>query len=157
MSDTMTSGAYKRLIGLTDPDAQQEMSAAEYLERFGQTANALLRNLDSSAVDTETPAKTEFGEWLRAVSPHPVEAEYKFLADRRFRADWAVPELRLLFEYDGVMHHATKAGAWRDAEKANLAQLSGWMFIRVNSASLKDGSGYAIAGCAIDLRETQKS
>lgn len=150
--DSMPSLAYRRLMGLVDPDNQREtISSAEYRERFGQTANDLLRNLDSSHVDTEPECKTEFGQWLEFVSPHPVVAEYGFLPDRKFRADWAIPELKLLFEYDGInaKAHASANGVFRDSEKGNLAQLAGWMFLRVNARSLREESGYTMAMRAI--------
>lgn len=154
MTDEMSSAHYRRLMGLSDVDTMAELDAESYRRLVEQgTANGLLRNLDSSKVDTETPAKTEFGEWLDAVSPVPVLREYRGIPGRRFRFDWFVGEpLNIAFEYDGVAHHTTQAGAWRDAEKGNLAQLAGIMFIRVNARTLRDGSGYTVANKALELR-----
>lgn len=157
--DAMTAAEYRKFCDRIDAQSniaraqfEDEMSAEEYRRKHGKTANDFLRNLDSSNVDTETPAKVEFREWLHYVSPAPVVDEYVFLPDRKFRADWAIPSLGIIFEYDGRTHHGTVAGSERDAEKSNLAQLAGWLFIRVNAASLKDGSGYVAAENAIMQR-----
>lgn len=153
MTPTLTAAEYRRLVGATPADAQVEMDAESYRRLIGGTgADGLLpqRNLDSSQVDTESPAKVEFAEWLDLASPYPVLREHRFLApERQFRADWAIEELKLILEFDGVVHHTTLRGAWRDAEKGNLAQLHGWMFLRVNSASIRDGSAYEVVERAI--------
>lgn len=127
------------------------------------TANDYLAGMEraprqhSSTVNTETPAKVEFGQWLELVSPHPVEREYRGIAGRRFAFDWAIPGLKLAFEYDGRTDHATVKGSERDAVKGNLAQLNGWLFIRLNAASLNDGSGYETAMQAFALRGVEVS
>lgn len=146
MTAEISSSDYRRLMGLIDPDAQQEMSAAEYNRLVKpKTANDLLRSLDSSHVDTEPAVKTAFGAWLDLVSPYPVLREHRGIPGRLFRFDWAIAAVLLAFEYDGVKDHATRRGSERDAEKGNLAQLAGWLFIRVNSGSLRNGTGYQMA------------
>ena len=150
----MTAEEYRAAIGAPTHDAGSEMDAAAYRRMIGASASDLLprRTLDSSNVNTESEAKVAFREWLLGVSPSPVVAEYQFDDRRRYRADWAIPDLKLLFEFDGVTHHTTITGAWRDAEKGNLAQIDGWLFIRVNARSLSDGSGYRDAVNAFAAR-----
>lgn len=154
--DTIDATDYRRLVGAPDRDLPAEMDAVAYRRMLGNPVSASdmvpRRNLDSSRVETETPAKREFAEWLECVSPYPVVAEHRFLEDRKFRADWAIPEIKLLIEFDGVVHHTGVTGAWRDAEKSNLAQIAGWMMIRVNARSLRDGSGYRDAVAAFAAR-----
>lgn len=59
---------------------------------------------------------------------------------RRYRWDYARPDLKLAIEYDGRgVGHQGIAGAWRDAEKSNEAALCGWTLIRCNAATVTDG------------------
>lgn len=153
MTDSISAAEYNAKYG-DGADEAAEMSAAEYNRRMGATtASGMLRNLDSSNVDTVTPAMEAFDTWIRATSPAPVEKEYVFLSTRRYRADWAIPDLKIIVEYDGVMHHARKSGSERDADKSNLAQLAGWLFIRVNAGTLRSGAGYTSVAAAINLRK----
>lgn len=155
-SHEITADAYLELVGAAEGPA--EITAAEFVQMRGNPMSASdlvpRRNLDSSMVDTETPAKTEFGEWLRKVSPYPIETEYCGIPDRLFRFDWAIPALMVAFEYDGInaKAHASANGVFRDSEKGNLAQLAGWILIRVNARSLREGNGYTMAERAIELR-----
>ena len=147
----LTAAEYRRQHPL--PDTSAEIDAAAYrsmVER--ETASGLLRGMEAER-NTEPTAKVEFGEWLALeAAPFAVTTEHRGIDGRQFRFDWAVVELGIAFEYDGVADHATRKGSERDAEKGNLAQLSGWMFIRVNSGSLRDGSGYEVARRAIAMR-----
>ena len=70
---------------------------------------------------------------------YSVEPEFKFLPDRRFRADWKVSknEKNVLIEYEGLSfrpatksRHTTVGGFSNDCEKYNLAQLAGYTILR---------------------------
>ena len=70
--------------------------------------------------------------------------EYKFLEDRRFRADFAIIPLLVLIEVQGgrwMEHggHNTGGGLARDYEKANLAQLAGWRSLQFTAEDVTDG------------------
>lgn len=70
--------------------------------------------------------------------------EYKFLPDRRFRADFAIIPLRLLVEVQGgrwMEHggHNTGGGLARDYEKSNLAQLAGWRYLQFTADDVSSG------------------
>lgn len=58
-------------------------------------------------------------------------AEYRFAPPRRFRADFALIEQRVMIEVDGGVwtrgRHTRGAGYVRDAEKRNLAASMGWL------------------------------
>ena len=56
------------------------------------------------------------------------EREYKFHPDRKFRADFAFPDRKLIIEVNGGIWmaksgHSTGKGIQRDYQKANAAQL----------------------------------
>lgn len=71
------------------------------------------------------------------------EAEYKFLADRRFRFDWAWVPYKIALEIDGGVwsggRHTRGAGFMRDQEKTNLAALHGWAVFRCTPQTIHTG------------------
>lgn len=66
-----------------------------------------------------------------------LEPEFRFHPERKFRADWKVNGHMVLVEYEGGLYsggkrgHSSIAGIQRDIEKANLAQILGYIVIRV--------------------------
>lgn len=72
------------------------------------------------------------------------EREYRFAPPRRFRADFAYPERKLLIEVEGGVwtrgRHTRGAGYTSDAEKYNLATVKGWRVLRFTGDMIKDGS-----------------
>lgn len=66
--------------------------------------------------------------------------EYKFLKDRRFRFDIAVPEVQLAIEFEGGIfsggRHTRGAGYSNDCKKYNLAIRHGWTLLRYSSADV---------------------
>ena len=65
--------------------------------------------------------------------------ELKFDEKRRFRFDWAIPELKLAIEYEGIFskksRHTTVSGYSTDVEKYNLATTQGWIVLRYTAAN----------------------
>ncbi len=65
--------------------------------------------------------------------------ELKFDEKRRFRFDWAIPELKLAIEYEGIFskksRHTTVSGYSTDLEKYNLATTQGWIVLRYTAAN----------------------
>lgn len=62
------------------------------------------------------------------------ELEYKFHPTRKWRADIAIPSLKALIEFDGIMsaksRHTSVTGFTNDCEKTNQAQMLGWKVLR---------------------------
>jgi len=60
--------------------------------------------------------------------------EHKFHPTRRWRADFAIPELRILIEYEGINSaksgHTTITGYTSNCEKYNQAAILGWRVLR---------------------------
>lgn len=90
-----------------------------------------------------------------------LEPEFRFHPERKFRADWRVHYLlwagndkstgtwiptRVLVEYEGGLYssgkrgHSSIAGIHRDIEKANLAQIEGYLMIRVAPSHVVSGA-----------------
>ena len=74
--------------------------------------------------------------------PEPVR-EYRAIAGRKFRFDFAWLEQRLLIEINGGTYtkgaHSTGQGIARDYEKANLAVLHGWRVLTFDGKAVKSG------------------
>jgi len=76
------------------------------------------------------------------------EIEYKFHPTRKWRFDFAVPELMLAVEYEGIYkrssdktrksRHTTVGGYRNDCEKYNEAVLLGWRVLRITADMLND-------------------
>ena len=74
-------------------------------------------------------------EQLRYCGLKPPVSEYKFLEDRRFKFDYAYPEVKLAIEIEGGIYfvtggHKSIQGLQRDLEKYNLATQNGWRILR---------------------------
>ena len=64
----------------------------------------------------------------------PFKHEYKFDKKRKFRADFHVPSMKLILEYEGIFsefsRHTTDVGYSKDTEKYNLAARNGLIVLR---------------------------
>ena len=67
--------------------------------------------------------------------------EYKFLTDRKFKFDFAIPLYKIAIEYEGGIftggRHVTALGYAKDCEKYNLAVLNGWRLLRYTIKDIK--------------------
>lgn len=70
------------------------------------------------------------------------EREYKFLHDRRFKFDIAIPEQKIAVEFEGGIfsggRHTRGKGYANDAKKYNLAAMHGWKLLRYTSADVQN-------------------
>jgi hypothetical protein len=69
--------------------------------------------------------------------------EHKFHPSRHWRFDYALPELGIAIEYEGLYskksRHTTIRGYREDCRKYNEAALLGWVLIRITNDMLKSG------------------
>lgn len=88
--------------------------------------------------------------------PTPV-SEHKFHATRRWRFDFAWPELMVACEVEGATwaggRHTRGAGFQKDAEKYGEAAIAGWRVIRVTSGMIKDGMAIELLARAIAIAQ----
>lgn len=96
---------------------------------------------------------------IRAVKlPEPVR-EFRFAPPRRWRADLAWPEQRLLLECEGGTfvrgRHSRPIGMRKDAEKYNAAVLLGFRLLRVTADMVRDGSALMTVEAAFGRKETR--
>jgi very-short-patch-repair endonuclease len=74
-----------------------------------------------------------------------VESEYQFCLDRKWRADLAIPSLRILLECDGGQFrggHRRGLALERDYEKQNRAQMEGWRILRWTNRQILTGEAF---------------
>ena len=69
--------------------------------------------------------------------------EYKFHPVRKWRFDFAIPDIRLALEVEGGTwnggRHTTGAGFMGDCVKYSEAAILGWRVIRVTGSMIKSG------------------
>lgn len=74
--------------------------------------------------------------------------EFRFDGNRRWRADFAVPEHRVLIEVDGgaFVHgrHTRGVGFQNDCDKQNAATAQGWRVFRFTPRDVKTGKAKAM-------------
>ena len=69
-----------------------------------------------------------------------IETEFRFHTIRRFRFDYAIPNIKLAIEYEGIVsaksRHSSVKGYTTDCEKYNLAVLNGWKVLRYTALNI---------------------
>jgi very-short-patch-repair endonuclease len=91
------------------------------------------------------------------------KAEYKFLKNRRFRFDFAWPDIMVAVEIEGGVfsggRHTRGMGYTRDLEKYNLATLHGWRVFRFTTQDVTTQKAIAFISAVMDnnRRELQQS
>lgn len=85
--------------------------------------------------------------------PDPVR-EHSFHPTRRWRFDFAWPDLMLAVECEGGQYtqgrHQRPAGFAGDAQKYNEAQLLGWMVLRFTGDMVRSGEAIGVIERAMD-------
>jgi hypothetical protein len=95
------------------------------------------------------------------VLPKP-ERELRFHKTRRWRFDFAWPDLKLACEVEGLVgngnkgRHQTITGAMRDMEKYEAALVDGWCVYRCHAGMIKSGRALATLELVYNLLAEQK-
>lgn len=91
----------------------------------------------------------------------PLHTEYTFHPSRKWRFDFALPDLRIAIEVEGGTYkesrHTSGKGYHEDCNKYNAAALLGWRVLRYDSTHVLKGDAYRelaillkdYSGCAI--------
>ena len=73
----------------------------------------------------------------KALGGPKLTREYRFHPERKWRFDFAIPEIRYAFEVEGGTFakggHSRGAGYAKDCEKYNTAALMGWSVFRYDT------------------------
>ena len=74
--------------------------------------------------------------------------EFRFLADRRFRFDFALLPQMVAVEIDGAVHRI-RSRFEGDREKGNLALLAGWRVMHFSPAQVRSGEALTLLHLAL--------
>ena len=93
---------------------------------------------------SESEAEFTLAAQWQADGLPPFEREYQFHPDRKFRLDFAVPQIKFGVEVEGGIWaqgaHSRPSGILRDMEKGNLLTLLGWSLLRYSAAQVRSGA-----------------
>jgi len=138
------SAAEARKLGLTPPGKKRPRSVPA-----GEAAN-----------DSEPVWLAQVRLVAAMVSPLPSKTEYQFHPTRKWAFDFAVPALKVAFEYEGIFskksRHTTVSGYTGDIEKYNAAAIDGWAVIRATAATMKSGTALIDLEMALWNRLTER-
>lgn len=123
------------------------ISAQEFLDRYAKPAPTCVKNgvadknrMPAPKLHEPTPEDLFAARWARVFPDLPLVREHPFIADRKFRADFAHLESRVAIEYQGGIWqrertgHSSGKGIERDCLKSCLAQLGGWAIFPLSPA-----------------------
>lgn len=102
---------------------------------LGGKMNFSFIHLSKAKPNTNTREKFLLGAILADRYGKELRREFRFCPNRKFRADWYIPKLNAIVEYEGVCgrgtsRHTTSTGYSNDCEKYNLAQIMGYKVLR---------------------------
>ena len=122
-----------------DPDRRKEVEAL--LNETKKTTKTDARKL-LDKLQLESLSRLFLAHWERNELP-TLTPEYQFHPTRKWRLDYALPELKIAVEIHGGTRkqgrHNRADGFAKDREKMNEAQAAGWLVIEITDVMLKEG------------------
>lgn len=111
---------------------------------------------------SQSPLEAKFESiWVREFNPEspylfPLRKEYRFHPKRRYRFDFAWPDMKVALELDGGLFlkrggHTSCSGKTRDCEKDFLAIQNGWYVIRWTAAMITTENCYKLRDVLLGL------
>lgn len=89
-----------------------------------------------------------YAEEIRKFTGLPCHTEYKFHPTRKWRADFAIPQAKLLIEVEGGTwtqgRHTRGKGYQGDLEKYNAATVLGWAMLRFTTEQFEIGQHFKV-------------
>jgi very-short-patch-repair endonuclease len=81
--------------------------------------------------------------------------QYKYLPDRKYKADFAWPGFMLAVEVDGSVHRIKERFA-EDCRRQNELKFAGWHVFRVTGAMVRSGEAIKVVLRALDWAERRR-
>jgi very-short-patch-repair endonuclease len=98
----------------------------------------------------------QFAVQLRALRLPEAQREYVFAKPRRWRFDFAWPDLMVAIEVEGGTwsggRHTRGSGFEADLQKYNTALMNGWAVLRFSGTMVKSGEAARLAVLALNMR-----
>lgn len=99
----------------------------------------------TKAPSQKSRAEERFAEvWATGGLSRAPHREYQFTPDRRWRFDFAWPEVKLALEVEGRGRHQTPAGERADCVKYNTAVSLGWRVLRYPASSIQSRTAQVV-------------
>lgn len=119
------------------------------LQGYTISGSKIQKNLIGKIVTKHFKQKSKEKDWLVwnltifcLEHGYTLYQEYKFNPDRKWKADFAIIQMKVLLEYEGVFseksRHTTAKGYTGDTEKYNSAQALGWRVLRFTAINYKN-------------------
>ena len=122
-----------------DPERRAEVEAQLNAVKPGPKTDAR-KLLDK--LQQESLSRLFLAHWERNELP-TLTPEYQFHPTRKWKLDYALPELKIAVEIHGGTRkqgrHNRADGFAKDREKMNEAQAAGWLVIEITDVMLKEG------------------
>lgn len=138
-------------VTLDSLGAEARRRAESELEKVVPGGDAFARSLGYSPVVAHIPVtvrrfprpksdgsfeRRKFRAWCKSEGiPTPTHEFHYAKPERKFRADFAWPALRILLEVQGGVYtrqaHGSISGVLKDNERSNEANIRGWCLLRV--------------------------
>lgn len=109
---------------------EADLLAAPRTARGAATLRQVMGRRPPGAFATESDAETRFLQLCRHAGLPEPERQYEVVVDRRYRLDFAWPDVRLGAEVDGREVHGPEA-LGPDLRRQNRILLAGWLLVRV--------------------------
>lgn len=108
----------------------------QVIERYGED---LAINAGAKKNRDVSPYAEMLGSALETRFPGRVRREYHPLKNRKFRIDFAFPDVLLAIEFDGYRHHGlSKKGFSEGLRRQNILTAHGWRFLRYSLTDVRD-------------------
>jgi hypothetical protein len=121
-----------------------------------RSAAALAATAGDRAELRSSDGERSLASQLRFLNAPPPITEYSFDPTRRWRFDFAWPELMVAAEVEGGTwaegRHSRGAGFEADCIKYSEAAIQGWLVVRVTTAMVDDGRAVTLVGRALWAR-----
>lgn len=125
----------------------EQLQASNKIQGFSQKSGKNIpkdksKNIPAAKKVSKTKAWIELHlvAWCGANS-QDLLVEYRFHPERKWRFDWALPELKIAIEYEGIFseksRHTSVKGFTGDVDKYNAAQALGWRVFRYTAKNYK--------------------
>lgn len=101
----------------------------------GRSGSGVLRTILDNRLLGDKPADSVLEPRAAPIfalvgGPRPVFQHEVSIGGRRFRLDFAYPDLKIAVEFDGLVAHATAAALQADLRRQNALLAAGWLVLR---------------------------
>lgn len=129
----------------------------KYNRVFLECYQRVVRAIEQKAIATTPPEDVRFLENCDSRFGIDLIKEHKFYPTRRWRFDFAIPEMKIAIEKEGGIwnngRHTRAAGFIADMEKYNAAGSLGWIVLRATPQNINSAEFLELLETTINMRK----